>query len=239
MPGRGSRVVSAPSFPVTLEAFSARLREPFEPGAPVYARRESTTASRLVPWTWVTSRTPRTWRSWSAGTFRGPGDGAAPGAGWGQAVDIAVWNRRARTPCREFHQARRDRKSGRRARSAALDRIRRTIEGSASPPCHRCTGHGESGEGTRPHGRFRGPSAMDCDHPTADKVRRLGAVSACRGRGRAAAPAVGGGRDGRVEERIRLLRVSYKSLTIRSLIARSRKGRQGHPSADQRWSTRS
>ena len=29
-------------------------------------------------------------RSFSAGTFSGPGDGALPGAGWGKAVDIAV-----------------------------------------------------------------------------------------------------------------------------------------------------
>ena len=28
-----------------------------------------------------------------SGIFIGPGDGAAPGAGWGNAVDIAVWNR--------------------------------------------------------------------------------------------------------------------------------------------------
>jgi len=28
----------------------------------------------------------------SAGTFIGPADGADPGAGWGKAVDIAVWN---------------------------------------------------------------------------------------------------------------------------------------------------
>ncbi len=31
-------------------------------------------------------------RSFSAGTFIGPGDGAVPGAGCGKAVDIAVWN---------------------------------------------------------------------------------------------------------------------------------------------------
>ena len=27
----------------------------------------------------------------STGTFSGPGDGAAPGAGWGKAVERAVW----------------------------------------------------------------------------------------------------------------------------------------------------
>jgi hypothetical protein len=30
-------------------------------------------------------------RSFSAGTFIGPGDGAVPGAGCGKAVDIALW----------------------------------------------------------------------------------------------------------------------------------------------------
>jgi len=48
-------------------------------------------ARRLLPCAYVTSRTPKSERSRSAGTFIGPGDGAAPGAGWGQAVDVAVW----------------------------------------------------------------------------------------------------------------------------------------------------
>src|SRR5260221_13598650 len=35
---------------------------------------------------------PRTFFNRSASTFIGPGDGADPGAGWGKAVDMAVWN---------------------------------------------------------------------------------------------------------------------------------------------------
>src|SRR5258708_4401608 len=52
----------------------------------------SMTASGLLPWTKLTVVIPRSLRSWSSGTFIGPGDGAVPGAGWGNAVDIAVWN---------------------------------------------------------------------------------------------------------------------------------------------------
>jgi hypothetical protein len=35
---------------------------------------------------------PSTWRNRSAGTFIGPAAGALPGAGCGNAVDIAEWN---------------------------------------------------------------------------------------------------------------------------------------------------
>ena len=35
---------------------------------------------------------PSTLRSRSSATFIGPGDGAVPGAGCGNAVDMAVWN---------------------------------------------------------------------------------------------------------------------------------------------------
>ena len=48
-------------------------------------------ASRCCPRLKVTSVMPRTERSLSSATFIGPGEGAAPGAGCGNAVDIAVW----------------------------------------------------------------------------------------------------------------------------------------------------
>src|SRR5207244_9660765 len=56
-------------------------------------RVESTMASGSVPWTSVACVTPIMRRASVSGIFIGPGDGAAPGAGWGNAVDIAVWNR--------------------------------------------------------------------------------------------------------------------------------------------------
>ena len=40
--------------------------------------------------TMSTWRMPSTLRSWSAGTFIGPGEGACPAVGCGKAVDIAV-----------------------------------------------------------------------------------------------------------------------------------------------------
>src|SRR5436305_4477211 len=55
-------------------------------------RGRSTIASRLLVRVNVTASTPSTVRSCSAGTFMGPGAGAWPGAGWGNAVDIALWN---------------------------------------------------------------------------------------------------------------------------------------------------
>src|ERR1700694_192940 len=58
-------------------------------GAP--DKDESTTARSCfcaMKLAWVI---PSTLRSLSAGTFIGPGEGADPGAGWGNAVDIAVW----------------------------------------------------------------------------------------------------------------------------------------------------
>jgi hypothetical protein len=47
-------------------------------------------ASRCCPRLKVTSVTPRRERSLSSGTFIGPGEGAVPGAGCGNAVDRAV-----------------------------------------------------------------------------------------------------------------------------------------------------
>jgi hypothetical protein len=47
-------------------------------------------ASRCCPRLKVTSVIPRTERSLSSATFMGPGEGAAPGAGCGKAVDMAV-----------------------------------------------------------------------------------------------------------------------------------------------------
>ena len=54
LPGFGqmreaSRPGSAPRFPFALEAFSARSPAPFGLAEIIYARRESTTASGLVP----------------------------------------------------------------------------------------------------------------------------------------------------------------------------------------------
>ncbi len=54
------------------------------------ARFESTTASAPFPLTKFTSVIPSTLRSCCAGTFIGPGEGAVPGAGCGNAVDAAV-----------------------------------------------------------------------------------------------------------------------------------------------------
>src|SRR5207245_9546272 len=48
------------------------------------ARDVSTSASGASERTTLTSRTPSTLRSCSAGTFIGPGDGASPGAGCGK-----------------------------------------------------------------------------------------------------------------------------------------------------------
>src|SRR2546425_3583241 len=59
--------------------------------SPFYASVESTTASGCLPGTYVTSVTPIMWRACSSGIFIGPGAGALPGAGCGNAVDIAVW----------------------------------------------------------------------------------------------------------------------------------------------------
>src|SRR6516164_1071767 len=50
----------------------------------------STMASRCCPRLKVTSVTPRSERNLSSATFIGPGEGAAPGAGCGKAVDMAV-----------------------------------------------------------------------------------------------------------------------------------------------------
>src|SRR6185369_16033501 len=52
----------------------------------------STSARRSSPGTKFTWQTPNTERSFSAVTTIGPADGAVPGAGWGNAVDRAVWN---------------------------------------------------------------------------------------------------------------------------------------------------
>src|SRR5579863_3166267 len=57
-----------------------------------YSSVESTTARCCGVGTNSTWRIPNTPRSFSAGTFMGPGEGAAPGAGCGKAVDIAVRN---------------------------------------------------------------------------------------------------------------------------------------------------
>src|SRR6266480_7414261 len=54
-------------------------------------RLESTTARAVLPCLYWTFVRPSRLRSCSAGTFIGPGDGAVPGAGCGNAVDIAVW----------------------------------------------------------------------------------------------------------------------------------------------------
>jgi len=50
----------------------------------------STIASRCWPRLKVTSAMPSSERSLSSATFIGPGEGAAPGAGCGKAVDMAV-----------------------------------------------------------------------------------------------------------------------------------------------------
>jgi len=51
----------------------------------------STKANGLLPCTMVTVESPSMERSWSEGTTIGPGEGALPGAGCGNAVDSAVW----------------------------------------------------------------------------------------------------------------------------------------------------
>src|SRR6188508_2139270 len=51
----------------------------------------SVTASGLLPKRTSTLVMPSTERSCSAGTVIGPGEGAVPGAGWGKAVERAVW----------------------------------------------------------------------------------------------------------------------------------------------------
>src|SRR5258708_11061131 len=51
----------------------------------------STIASRCWPGMKVILAMPSTVRSLSSSTFMGPGDGAAPGAGCGKAVERAVW----------------------------------------------------------------------------------------------------------------------------------------------------
>src|ERR1035438_10039313 len=57
-----------------------------------HASVESTTAKLcFLARYWMFAR-PNTLRSRSAGTFMGPGAGVAPGAGCGNAVDMAVWN---------------------------------------------------------------------------------------------------------------------------------------------------
>ena len=48
-------------------------------------------ARRCSPCLNVTQAVPSILRSCSAGTFMGPGDGAVPGAGCGNAVERAVW----------------------------------------------------------------------------------------------------------------------------------------------------
>src|SRR6202030_3694970 len=53
---------------------------------------ESMMASRCSFCLNVTLAMPSMLRSWLSGTFIGPGDGAAPGAGCGNAVERAVWN---------------------------------------------------------------------------------------------------------------------------------------------------
>src|SRR5512146_1114123 len=55
-----------------------------------YASVESTRASGPGLSAAVTDVTPKRPRSRSAGTVIGPGWGALPGAGWGNAVDMAV-----------------------------------------------------------------------------------------------------------------------------------------------------
>src|ERR1700693_3943989 len=52
---------------------------------------ESTTAKVCLPRTKFTFVRPSNPRSLSVGTFIGPGEGAVPGCGCGNAVDIAVW----------------------------------------------------------------------------------------------------------------------------------------------------
>ena len=48
-------------------------------------------ASRCSPCLKVMLAVPSIMRSFSSGTFIGPGDGAVPGAGCGKAVERAVW----------------------------------------------------------------------------------------------------------------------------------------------------
>ena len=55
-----------------------------------YANVESTRAKGPEFKGTVTDVPPKSPRSWSAGTVIGPGLGALPGAGWGNAVDMAV-----------------------------------------------------------------------------------------------------------------------------------------------------
>jgi hypothetical protein len=66
-------------MPGVPSSLNPRVRLCSSPSA--YPRLASTIASGLRPCTYATSRTPRTARSRSAGTFSGPGDGPAPGAG--------------------------------------------------------------------------------------------------------------------------------------------------------------
>ena len=51
----------------------------------------STRAIGVLARTKVAVRRPSTLPSWPAGTTMGPGAGAVPGAGWGKAVERAVW----------------------------------------------------------------------------------------------------------------------------------------------------
>src|SRR5215470_3073067 len=57
-----------------------------------YASGLSTIASGFMPSVYCTWRTPSRRRSSPASTFIGPGLGAAPGAGCGNAVERAEWN---------------------------------------------------------------------------------------------------------------------------------------------------
>src|SRR6476659_479680 len=72
------------------EVTCRRCHDPDLP--PQRCRGWSMIARRCCPRLKVTSVTPRSERSLSSATFIGPGEGAAPGAGCGKAVDMAVWN---------------------------------------------------------------------------------------------------------------------------------------------------
>src|SRR5262245_45145945 len=64
---------------------------PLESSAGQPTRVLSMIASGLSPTRTSTDVTPSIDRNCCAGTLIGPGDAAEPGAGWGKAVDRAVW----------------------------------------------------------------------------------------------------------------------------------------------------
>src|SRR6185503_2811289 len=87
----GSVVAAGTARGATDPAAAAAAPAPAPAG--LLSSGESTTASAWCPRRNSTLAIPSTLRSWLASTFNGPGEGAVPGAGCGNAVDIAVWNR--------------------------------------------------------------------------------------------------------------------------------------------------